>query len=163
MDKSINLILAIFEHPKSARQALRLTRKLRKQARLELRSSAVVIRDNSGRAVIHEAQDLDARAGSVLGGIAGALVGLLGGPAGAVIGAVGGAAVGGFAASRTDMGFQDDFLQEVRDALLPGQSAYIALVEPDSVGHLISALEILGGRVYHEPDRKGITTRLKAK
>jgi uncharacterized membrane protein len=63
----------------------------------------------------------------VIGGVAGAAVGILAGPIGWAT--LGGAAVGGLAAKLRDGGFKDERLRQIGEGVRPGSSALVAVIE----------------------------------
>jgi uncharacterized membrane protein len=88
------------------------------------------------------------------------LIGLLGGPGGAVIGAVAGAATGGVLAAKTDLGFEDDFLDELKTALHPGKSALLLLLEERWADRAVSALKPRSEKIFRQAVRKDVVERL---
>lgn len=84
-------------------------------------------RDTDNKLRISESADKGFGRGALIGGVAGAAVGVLAGPIGWA--ALGGAAVGGLAAKLRDGGFRDERLREIGESVKPGNSALIAVVE----------------------------------
>jgi uncharacterized membrane protein len=123
------LILAVFQNESLAVQAMDELRAREEEGSLRLFNAATLAKHPSGWSAVKEENDLSAGQGSLFGALVGGLLGLLGGPAGAVIGAAAGAAAGGWIAGRTDLGFEDEFLDQIRAAMAPGTSALLLLVE----------------------------------
>jgi uncharacterized membrane protein len=97
--------------------------------------------------------------GAVLGGVAGAVVGVITGPIGWV--AVGGAAVGALAARLRDSGFPDARLKEVGEALKPGTSALVAIIEHRWVKQVEEQLQAAGVRYAIEEVKADIAAQLE--
>ena len=120
----LQVIVAAFSDQSGASAALKDLRSLGKDF-LQVKEAAVLVRNPEGKLEIRESHHLGK--GAVMGGIAGAVVGLIAGPVGWVT--VGGAAVGALAARLRDTGFPDRRLREVGESLKPGTSALIVVVE----------------------------------
>ncbi|HEY7199663.1 MAG TPA: DUF1269 domain-containing protein [Candidatus Dormibacteraeota bacterium] len=123
-DVPLQAIVAAFPDEKGASQALSELRGVDKDL-IGIAQAAVIVRDADGKLEIRESHHIGR--GAVLGGVAGAVVGLITGPIGWVT--VGGAAVGALAARLRDSGFPDAKLREIGEALTPGTSALVAIVE----------------------------------
>jgi uncharacterized membrane protein len=156
----IELILAVFPAEPLAFEALDDLKEGEEQGLLRLLSAAAVSKDPNGVTRVKDDQDLSAGRGSLFGALVGGLVGLLGGPAGAVIGAAAGAATGGLVAGKTDLGFDDSFLDELKGALQPGSSALLLLVEERWGEEAAGELEGKGARLYRHAVRKDVLDRL---
>ncbi|MCC6905874.1 MAG: DUF1269 domain-containing protein [Anaerolineae bacterium] len=137
----LQLVVYAYANENEAQEALRDMQELQRAGTLRIVNAAVLVKDEKGRAIIRETEDISATRGALFGAIAGALIGLLGGPGGAIVGAAAGAAAGGAAAHTIDMGFDDGQLQALQGRLTPGTSAIIALVEHDWVGRFAKAME----------------------
>jgi uncharacterized membrane protein len=120
----VQAIVAAFSDENGASDALKDLRSLGGDV-LGVKEAAVLVRDDDGKLEIRESHHV--KKGAVMGGIAGAVVGLIAGPVGWV--AVGGAAVGALAARLRDSGFADERLRQVGESLKPGTSALIVIVE----------------------------------
>jgi uncharacterized membrane protein len=158
--QAIELILAVFPAESLAFEALEVLKLGEEDGALRLFNAAAISKDAQGITRVKEDQDLGAGRGSLFGALVGGLVGLLGGPAGAVIGAAAGAATGGLVASKTDLGFEDAFLDELKDALHRGSSALVLLVEERWSEAAAARLEQSGARLYRNAVRKELVERL---
>lgn len=156
----VELIIAAFNDEDEAGQALETLKKLEKEQIIMLVNAAVMVKDEKGKVKLKETQDVDSRRGAVFGAIAGGLIGLLGGPAGVIVGAAAGAATGGVAAGRIDMGFPDDTLKELQEALTPGSSAIIALIQHEWVDRVVEEMEKLGASLFREALKDEIAAQL---
>jgi len=140
----VELIIAAFNDEKKAKETLEVLKKLEKEEIIMLVNAAVMVKNENGKVNITETQDVDSKQGAIFGAIAGGLIGLLGGPAGVIVGATAGAATGGVAASKIDMGFPDETLEEIQSALTPGSSAILALIQHEWVDRVVEELEKQG-------------------
>ncbi len=156
----VELIIAAFNDEDEAGQALDALKKLEKEQIIMLVNAAVMVKDEKGKVKLKETQDVDSKRGAVFGAIAGGLIGLLGGPAGVIVGAAAGAATGGVAASKIDMGFPDDTLKELQQALTPGSSAILALIQHEWVDRVIEEMEKLGASLFREALKDEIAAQL---
>lgn len=120
----LDAIVAAFPDEGGAANALKELRSIDKDL-IGVKQAAVLVRTMDGKLEIREPHHVGR--GAVLGGLAGAVVGVIAGPIGWVT--IGGAAVGALAARLRDSGFPDDRLKEIGEALQPGTSALIAIIE----------------------------------
>jgi uncharacterized membrane protein len=149
-DQRVELFVRIFEGADTASQLLEELRMMHLRGSIDIRSAAVLVKDDAGQVSLSERGDLDARQGALFGAITGGLVGLLGGPVGAVVGAAAGAATGRAAAKRIDLGLSDEFLGGLQERLQPGNSALVALVEHEWAKPFTDALVNVEGVILHE-------------
>jgi uncharacterized membrane protein/sporulation protein YlmC with PRC-barrel domain len=152
----LELYVKVFEGTEKAAGAFEELRMMHLRGSLNLRSAAVMVKDNDGQTSLHERGDVDATHGTLFGAVTGGLIGLLGGPIGAVVGAAAGAATGRAAAKRIDMGFSEDFLQGLRDRLQPDSSALIVLIEHEWRHKVTEALAGVEGVVLEEALAEGV-------
>jgi len=132
----LQAVVAAFPTEEGASNALKQLRDVDKDL-IGIKQAAVIIRNTEGKLEIKESHHVGR--GAVLGGLAGAVVGLVTGPVGWV--AVGGAAIGALAARLRDSGFPDARLKELGEALTPGTSALIAIIEHRWVTELEKQLQ----------------------
>jgi uncharacterized membrane protein len=154
-DAPLQAIVAAFPDERGASTALEELRDIDKDL-LGVKEAAVLVRDANGDLKIRESHHLGK--GAVLGGAAGALVGVLAGPIGWVT--VGGAAVGTLAARLRDSGFPDDRLREIGKGLSPGTSALVAIVEHRWVTQLEEQLRQAGARFATEAMAEDLAAQL---
>ena len=157
----VELIVAAFNDEGKAKQSLESLKKLEKEDVIMLVNAAVMVKDEEGKVSLKETQDVDSKRGAVFGAIAGGLIGLLGGPAGVLVGAAAGAATGGVAAGKIDMGFPDDTLKELQEALTPGSSAIVALIQHEWVDRAVAELEKEGAALFREALKDEIAEQLE--
>lgn len=154
------LILAVFQGEHRAVQALDALRMREEEGALRLFNAAMLIKHPSGWSAVKEENDLSAGQGSLFGALVGGLLGLLGGPAGAMIGAAAGAAAGGWIAGRTDLGFEDEFLDQIRAAMEPGSSALLLLVESQFADAIVSLSRTHEARIVRHALQQDLLAKL---
>lgn len=160
--KGAGLLVKAFSDVGGAQEAMQALRASAKQGGPRVLNAAVLVKDADGRAGISESEDVDPRHGAVFGAITGGLVGLLAGPAGAIVGAAAGAATARAAARRIDMGFPDEYLKKLGEALQPGTSALVTLVEQSSVPGVTDALAAFEGQLVQHALTDDLLERLSA-
>lgn len=158
--ESVELILAVFPGESLAIEAFEALKASEEDGALRLINAAVLSKDNEGRTAVREDQDLSAGRGSMFGALVGGLIGLLGGPVGAIVGAAAGAATGGLLAGKTDLGFDDTFLNELKGALQPGSSGLLLLLEESRGDRVADELESHGAKIFRHAVRQEIVDRL---
>jgi uncharacterized membrane protein len=149
-------VVAAFPDMDGAAKALEELRKADKDL-IKVKQAAVLVRDADGKLKIQESHHVGR--GAVLGGLAGAVVGIVTGPVGWVT--VGGVAVGALAARLRDSGFKDDRLKEVGEALEPGTSALIAIIEDRWAAQLEEQLREAGARIVTEAVKADVAAQLE--
>jgi uncharacterized membrane protein len=125
-DVPVQIVVAAFKDQTAARKALEALKAAQKDGVIKIDDAAVLEKDPEGKLTIKES-GLGVGKSAAVGGVLGAAIGILAGPIGWA--AVGGAAIGALAAKLRDSGFQDARLKQIGDALTPGSSAIIAVVE----------------------------------
>lgn len=123
----IDVVVAAFPTEDGAKEALHEINEAKKSGMIDIRDAAVLTKGQDDKLHISETADKGFGRGALIGGVAGAAVGLLAGPIGWA--ALGGGVIGGLASKLHDGGFPDDRLRQVGESLTPGSSALIAVVE----------------------------------
>ncbi|WP_340102197.1 DUF1269 domain-containing protein [Salinibaculum salinum] len=103
---------------------------LQKRELIKLEDAAVVVRNKKGRAKVKQAHSL-VGAGALGGAFWGMLIGLL--FFAPWLGLLAGAAGGALSGKLGDFGIDDDFINEVRDAIEPGNSALFLLAREGNI------------------------------
>jgi uncharacterized membrane protein len=124
---------------------------------MKVREAAVLVRTADDKLEIRESHHLGR--GAVVGGVAGAVVGLITGPIGWVT--VGGAAVGALAARLRDSGFPDERLRQIGEGLKPGTSALVAIVEHRWVLEVERQIREAGADLATEAIRADVAAQLE--
>lgn len=124
----VQLIVAAFAQETSAKEALKALKQAKKERLIGIMDAAVLSRDADGKLKIKDTMDVGGGKGAAFGGVVGAAVGIIGGPLLLIPAAVG-ALVGGLTAKLIQSGFPKERLAQIGEALKPGQSAIIAVIE----------------------------------
>jgi len=136
-NEPVAVLVARFEDEDVARDALRDLNKAKKDGDIEIEDAALLTRDDNDKLHISDSADKGAGRGALIGGVAGAAVGVLAGPIGWA--ALGGAAVGGLAAKLHDGGFPDDSLRRVGAAVTPGSAALVVVLPDETTAQDVEA------------------------
>jgi uncharacterized membrane protein len=152
----LQAIVAAFPTEDGASQALDRLRGIDKDL-IGVKQAAVLVRDRDNKLEIKESHHVGK--GAVVGGLAGAVVGIIAGPVGWVT--VGGAAVGALAARLRDSGFPDARLKEIGEALTPGTSALVAIVEHRWVEKVEEELRAEGAKYATEAIKAEVAAQLE--
>jgi len=158
--ESVELILKTFDHPDQAKQLFEVLKASEKSNKFKLIDAAILIKDRNGKTRILETRDVDSKHGALFGASVGALIGLIAGPAGLVLGAVAGAATGGVAAKKVDMGFSNEFLEQIRKCLHPDNSAILLIVEDKFAGLVVNNLDSKPGKLYRHAIESELASEL---
>lgn len=152
----LDAVVAAFKTPEGASDALAELKRVPNDM-IKVREAAVLVRGTDGKLQIKESHHV-AR-GAVVGGVAGAVVGLIAGPVGWA--ALGGAAIGGLANRLRDTGFPEARLKQVGEALTPGTSALIAVVEHRWVLDVEQQLRAAAADVMTEEVKADVAAQLE--
>ncbi|MDG5778588.1 DUF1269 domain-containing protein [Haloarculaceae archaeon H-GB2-1] len=106
---------------------------LQKRELIKIEDAAVVVRNENGRAKVKQAHSL-VGAGALGGAFWGMLIGLL--FFAPWLGLLAGAAGGALSGKLGDIGIDDDFIKDVRDAIEPGNSALFLLAREGNVDRI---------------------------
>lgn len=161
-DVPIQLIVAAFNEEKAADQALEALRQAKKEKLIGILDAAVIRRDEKNKLHLKETADVGGGKGALAGGVLGAVLGLIGGPAGLLVGAAAGAITGGVAGKAIDAGIPDERLKEIGEALKPGTSAIVAIIEHRWVAEIENQLAAAGAQVVTEALKADIAAQLEA-
>jgi hypothetical protein len=96
----------------------------------------------------------------MFGGAMGLILGVLAGPGAPLVATATGALVGGIASKLRDSGFSNDRLKEIGEALKPGTSAIVAVVEHRWVSELENLMAEAGADVLTESLKEEIAAQL---
>ena len=158
-DVPVELIVAAFGEEKAAKAALKELKAAKKAKLIDIVDAAVIRRDEKNKLHIKETGDLSGGQGAMFGGALGLTLGILAGP-GALVAGAAGALIGGIASKMRDSGFSNERLQTIGDALKPGTSAIIAIVEHKWVAELEDLMAEAGADVVTESLKEEIAAQL---
>jgi uncharacterized membrane protein len=157
----VQLIIAAFRDEDAASQALKTLKQAKKDGLIRIKDAAVIRKDEKGKLRIKETADVGGGKGAAFGGVVGAAIGLVAGPLLVVPAAVG-ALIGGLTAKLVDTGFSDERLKQIGEALEPGSSAIIAVVEHKWVEEVRREMENAGADLMTEAIKTDIAEQLEA-
>ncbi|NTU81566.1 MAG: DUF1269 domain-containing protein [Chloroflexales bacterium] len=158
----VELIVSAFQSEDGAEKALQQIISAKKEKLVKIHEAAVVVRDGNNKLHISERGDLSPGMGAGSGAALGAAIGLFGGPIGALIGGGVGAAIGGIAAKLIDSGIPNHRLTQIGEALKPGTSALVAMVEHTWVDELQQEFDRAGGDTLAQAVTSDIAKQLGA-
>lgn len=159
-DVPVELIVAAFKDEQGADDALKMLNQAKSEKMIGIVDAAVIRRDEHNKLHIKETEDPGAGKGAAVGAAAGAIIGLIAGPAGLVVGGAAGAVVGGLAGKFIDSGIPDARLKELGDALKPGTSAIVAIIEYTYVEQMQKELQQAGADVMTQALKADIAKQL---
>lgn len=157
----VQLIVAAFKDEDTASQALKMLKQAKKDGLIRIQDAAVIRKDEKGKLRIKETADVGGGKGAAFGGVVGAAIGLVAGPLLVVPAAVG-ALIGGLTAKLVDTGFSDERLKQIGEALEPGSSAIIAVVEHRWVEEVRREMQEAGADMLTEALKTDIAQQLDA-
>ena len=138
-----DLIVIGFPDEFKADEVLLDLRKLEREYLIDLEDAAIVVRKKDGRVNIKQTQEL-VTAGALSGGFWGLLIGLMFFEP--MLGILG-AAVGALSGALTDIGIDDNFIQELGNTIEPGTSAIFVLVRKSTPDKVLDDLSKFEGKV----------------
>jgi uncharacterized membrane protein len=143
--ESVGVVVAGFRTESDAKDAIEDLKLAKRQGFAQMGDIALLVRDEHDKLRISESADKGFGRGAMIGGVAGAAVGILAGPIGWAT--LGGAAVGGLAASLRDSGFPDDDLRAIGEKIRPGAAAVVAVADQTWLDNVERVLEQHGATV----------------
>ena len=138
-----DLIVIGFPDKFKADEVLLDLRKLEREYLIDIEDAAIVVRKKDGRVNIKQTQEL-VTAGALSGGFWGLLIGLMFFEP--MLGILG-AAVGALSGALTDIGIDDNFIQELGNTIEPGTSAIFVLVRKSTPDKVLDDLSKFEGKV----------------
>lgn len=129
-DAPQTLVGVSFENIFRAQEFLIALNGLAAAGRLKLKDAVTVVKEDSGRTVVHETIDPQPGRTALSGAVWAGLFGLmLGGPVGWIAGLAVGAGAGAVTARVIDLGISDEWVDWFRDAAQPGTAMVALLAE----------------------------------
>lgn len=160
-DTPVELIVAAFQDEGGAEEALKELNLAKKEHLISIADAAVIRRDSNNKVHIKDVRDVGGGKGAVAGAVIGTAIALLSGPAGIIVGGAVGALVGGLTAKAVDTGLPNKRLKELSEALKPGTSAIVAVIEHRWVTELEEAMNEAGAAVMREALKADIAKQLE--
>ncbi len=157
----VQLIVAAFQDENGAEQALKTLQEAKKARYIQIENAAVIRRDANDKLHIKDVRDMGGGKGAAIGGVVGGVIGLLFPPS-ILAGAAVGAAVGGLIAKFSDGGFPQGRLEEIGEALKPGTSAIVAVIDHVWVAEAEAELAAEGAQVFVDTLKADISEQLAA-
>lgn len=157
----VQLLVAAFTEEDAADKVFEQLKQAKKEKLIHIQDVAVIKRDMDSKIHINEPKDWKAGKGAGVGAVIGAALGIITGP-GVVLTTAAGAAIGGLAAKLRDAGFPDDQLRQVGEALKPGTSAIVAIIEHTWVVDIENEMQAQGAQVMRQAISEDITKQLEA-
>lgn len=139
-------VVVVFTNEAQAYEGTRALRDLHAEGSLTVYGMAVVSKDAEGKLAVRDAAE-PGPLGTVVGALAGGLIGLLAGPTGLVAGSVGGTLIGSVV-DILNLGVGADFVARVSQELAAGKCAVIAEVSEIWTTPLDTRMEAVGGTVF---------------
>ena len=156
----VQVIVAAFSDQNSARAMMDDLKQGRKAGLIGIIDAAVVIKDENGKLKVIDAKRRSRRTrGLITGGVVGGLVGLLAGPVGWA--ALGGSAVGMLAGRLAGLPTRRA-MESIGEALTPGSSAIVAVIEHRWISQIEDALIEAGASVLRAAIAEDIRAQLEA-
>jgi uncharacterized membrane protein len=145
------ILISVFDTEQAAFEGVTALKDLHRDGDITMYASAVIAKDAQGQVAVRQAAD-QGPIGTLVGVVAGGLVGLLGGPVGVAVGAyIGG--TGGLLYDLFAAGFGVDVVDEVGAVLTPGKAAVVADVDEYWVAPVETRLGALGATTFRRlPD-----------
>ena len=141
-----DLIVLGFDGTHKADEALLQLEQLEKEHLIKMEDAAVVIRTAEGDIKIRQTQDITTAA-TLTGGLWGLLVGAL--LANPLIGIAIGGGMGALSGASTDIGINDDFIEELAETLSPDSSAVFILAKHATTDKVMADLRPFAGHLLH--------------
>ena len=139
------MLVVVFGTESKAFEAKKALHDLDTEDIIVVYDEAVIARNADGSATVRQSDD-PRPIGTLAGAALGALIGLLGGPVGAALGAAAGLAAGG-TVDIDRARISEDFVEDVREKLLPERFALVAEIQEDTTTPVDERMEALGGTV----------------
>jgi uncharacterized membrane protein len=140
------MLVVVFDSEPKASEGKKALQELESLGSIVIYSDAVVGRNADGTTTVGQRDDLG-YTGILVGTSLGALIGLLAGPPGSVLGALAGLAAGG-TVDLNNARIGEDFIDDVRQQLLPNKFAVVAEIQEDWTTPVDARMEAIGGKVF---------------
>ena len=140
------MLVVIFDSENKAYEGKKALSQLENEGSIAVYEYAVIGKNPDGTTSLKQGDDRGPL-GTLVGTSLGSLIGLLGGPVGLAIGATAGF-VAGSAADLDNVRVGADFIDDVKQELVPNKFAVVAEIQEDWTTPVDSRMEAIGGKVY---------------
>jgi len=140
------MLVVVFDNEAKAYEGKRALMQLDAEGSISVYAYTVLAKHADGTATLKQEDDVGP-IGTVLGLTFGGLIGLLGGPTGMALGALAGTMAGG-TVDITKSFVDNDFVEDVNQALTPNKFALIAEIDENWTTPVDTRMEALGGTVF---------------
>jgi uncharacterized membrane protein len=140
------MLVVVFNTENKAYEGKKALSQLEDEGSIVVYAYAVVAKNADGTTTVKQSDD-QGPLGTLVGTSLGCLIGLLGGPAGLAIGAAVGL-VGGGTVDLDNARVGEDFIDDVKQELLPGKFALVADIQEDWTTPVDTRMEAIGGTVF---------------
>lgn len=118
--------------------------KLQQEYLIDMEDAVVAVKGEDGKIKLHQAVNLTA-AGAVSGGFWGTLIGAI--FLNPLFGMAAGMAAGAVSGALSDVGIQDDYMNELAESMQPKSSALFILVRKATPDKVVEELQKYGGKL----------------
>lgn len=154
-----DLVVVGFDNVLKADEVLHKLGQMQKEHLVDLEDAVVVIKNKKGKVKIKQAYDL-VTSGAIGGGFWGSLIGLL--FLHPLLGVAAGIATGALSGALTDIGINDEFIENLGQTIEPGTSALFLLVRKATPDKVLDELRPYGGKLLQTSLSKSDEESLKA-
>ena len=144
------VLTATFDSLGGANLAVKKLKEMEKKDLLDLDNSITVSKNAWDKIDVHQTTGDSGKKGAGIGALVGAIAGLIFPPSLLATTALGGA-VGGMVGKMRGEYFDDSYVKAMADALQPGQSMLIAIIDPDWQVEIQAALDGLAQEIRWTP------------
>ena len=154
-----DLVVVGFDNVLKADEVLHKLGQMQKEHLVDLEDAVVVIKNKKGKVKIKQAYNL-VTSGAIGGGFWGSLIGLL--FLHPLLGVAAGIATGALSGALTDIGINDEFIENLGQTIEPGTSALFLLVRKATPDKVLDELRPYGGKLLQTSLSKSDEESLKA-
>jgi uncharacterized membrane protein len=140
------MLVVVFDTEPKAYEGKKALSQLESEGSIVVYAYAVVGKTADGTTTVRQSDD-PGPLGTLLGTSLGALIGLLGGPVGLAVGTVAGL-VGGSTVDINNARVGEDFIDDVKQQLVPGKFALVAEIQEDWTTPVDTRMEAIGGKIF---------------
>jgi uncharacterized membrane protein len=140
------MLVVVFNTENKAYEGKKALHQLEDEGSIVVYAYAIVAKNADGTTTVKQSDD-PGPLGTLVGTSLGSLIGLLGGPVGLAIGTAVGL-VGGGTVDLDNARVGEDFIDDVKQELLPGRFALVADIQEDWTTPVDTRMEAIGGTVF---------------